>query len=478
MDLSRSYSEKSKNYNKLQKLGQGQYGVAYLAEDVKDKSKWVLKEVLIPKGMEKELKHLESELNLLMKLNNPFITKYREHFLMNNGDTLCIVMEFADAGDLNGLIKSTRDSEKKFSEDQIWNFTAQLASALKAVFEVPAIHRDLKPANIFLMKKTNQVKLGDFGLAKHLVEDDKFASTQVGTPYYMSPELLNGKKYDCKTDLWSLGCIIYELCTLRRPFPATSLGELIDMIKAGIKIDDKANEFPSKDLKNLVLDLLKLDPAKRMDIDQVLSHKKIAAALKNFDKNNNKSPENRPEKEEVVISPFAGKAVTVKREVSPPGKNNVKPEQKKKEESKTQSSKPKAKNNQTFDTFMDDIDQYKPKNEDIPEESEEIKPDDCGGSMEFSQILALSIKEKIQESKTEMEKKKTKDDLENSKRSLSDLEASISLLDSVFELNSCESQLSQIYKSLPKKKNECIDRRYKESKLYLSTKLKLQNLKI
>jgi len=87
------------------------------------------------------------------------------------------------------------------------------------------LHRDLKCSNIFL-SNNNDVKLGDFGIAKSLENTLALAQTKVGTPYYMSPEVCRSEKYSTETDIWSLGCIIYELCTFRPPFDGKNLQSL------------------------------------------------------------------------------------------------------------------------------------------------------------------------------------------------------------------------------------------------------------
>jgi len=107
------------------------------------------------------------------------------------------------------------------------------------------LHRDLKPGNIFL-DANSDAKVGDFGLARVLNHDSVFAQTHVGTPYYMSPEQINEQRYNEKSDIWSLGCIIYEMAALRPPFKAQNHLSLAMKIKAG-KYDRIPNQY-SEDL--------------------------------------------------------------------------------------------------------------------------------------------------------------------------------------------------------------------------------------
>jgi serine/threonine protein kinase len=93
----------------------------------------------------------------------------------------------------------------------------QIASALKHMHEKRIMHRDLKPANIFI-SLDGLMKVGDLGLGRVFSSETIEAYSKVGTPLYMSPELLQGEGYDMKSDVWSLGCIVYELCELKSPF--------------------------------------------------------------------------------------------------------------------------------------------------------------------------------------------------------------------------------------------------------------------
>jgi len=125
------------------------------------------------------------------------------------------------------------------------------------------IHRDLKTANIFLTKD-RQVKIGDFGISKTLDKTQLAATSMIGTPYYLSPEMVEGKPYSFKADIWALGIILYQLCSYRLPFEANSLPVLALKILKG-SFPPIPNQY-SKDLKALLLQLLQTDQKKRPSI--------------------------------------------------------------------------------------------------------------------------------------------------------------------------------------------------------------------
>jgi NIMA (never in mitosis gene a)-related kinase len=134
------------------------------------------------------------------------------------------------------------------------------------------MHRDLKPANIFIDVNDN-LKLGDLGLGRDFTSQTMEAYSRVGTPLYMSPEVLQGSGYDFKSDVWSLGCIAYELCALISPFKddskKMSLYDLFTKINQGLYTPLSASRY-SSELRYIIDSMLRVDPQERVDIYDVV----------------------------------------------------------------------------------------------------------------------------------------------------------------------------------------------------------------
>lgn len=131
-------------------------------------------------------------------------------------------MEYCEGGDMNLIIESMQGN--KIPEDKIVYWLAQMALAIFYMHEKKILHRDLKSPNIFILK--GNIRLGDFGISKVLDHVRDLAQTNIGTPYYMSPEQYNHKPYSYKSDIWAFGCILYEMCNQRRPFEANNIQAL------------------------------------------------------------------------------------------------------------------------------------------------------------------------------------------------------------------------------------------------------------
>ena len=186
------------------------------------------------------------------------IVRYKEAFYDELSSTLCIVMEFAQKGDLLKIIKEKQKKAGKFDEEEIWKALVHMTLGLKCLHERKILHRDVKSANIFLTQE-GTYKLGDLNVSKVLKKE--MAETQTGTPYYASPEVWKDKPYGAKSDMWSLGCVIYEMAALKPPFTAHDLQGLYRKVVAGY-----FPPIPSKyssDLHHVIGLLLQTNPRNR-----------------------------------------------------------------------------------------------------------------------------------------------------------------------------------------------------------------------
>ena len=263
-------------YKKIKEIGKGNYGKALLVQSLKDNNLYVIKIIDISNFNSEQYENATYEVNVLKSLNHPYIIKHIESFCEKN--QLCIVMEYADSGDLGKLIKSQQQIGIYLKEDIILNWFVQLCFALKYLHEKKIIHRDLKLSNVFLCS-SGDVKLGDFGIAKILNSREEFAKTLVGTPYYLSPEICMKKKYNSKSDIWSLGCVLFECMFLKHAFEGNNIGELIKNILSG-NINKMDKKFFSEESRNLIKEILTTKANKRPDVNQILSRNVLQKYIK------------------------------------------------------------------------------------------------------------------------------------------------------------------------------------------------------
>ncbi|XP_067371099.1 serine/threonine-protein kinase Nek5 isoform X3 [Channa argus] len=254
-------------YEVIRQIGEGAFGKAFL---VRDKGggggdrQCVVKQISFRKMSTREKEASKKEVILLSKMKHPnivaFITSFEEQ------GSLYIVMEYCDGGDMMKKINMQRGV--LFSEEQIVGWFVQICLGLKHIHDRKILHRDIKAQNVFLSSGGLKAKLGDFGIARMLNNTMELARTCVGTPYYLSPEICESRPYNNKTDIWSLGCVLYELCTLRHPFEGSSLRQLVVKICMG-----RYNPVPkhySYDLRLLVTQLFKVNPRDRPSVTSVL----------------------------------------------------------------------------------------------------------------------------------------------------------------------------------------------------------------
>jgi len=267
------------NYKVIKRVGEGSFGKVYLARLTNADpaaDHLVIKVLPLPRE-EKEREAVVREVSLLHGLHHPSLTRCLDGFV-DNEKKLCIVMPFYAGGDLGDIIGKNCERGSKLPELVILEWLVQLTLALEHLHSHHVLHRDIKSDNVFLTKPGVKGKvaalLGDFGVARVLEHTNAEAKTMCGTPYYMSPELIKNEPYNNKSDIWALGCVLYEMLTLEVPFLASSMGELIQMVTK--------NEPPAIDhkyssgLRTLAASMLKRDPEQRPSCQDILANPLIA----------------------------------------------------------------------------------------------------------------------------------------------------------------------------------------------------------
>ncbi|NXN07818.1 NEK3 kinase, partial [Indicator maculatus] len=260
-------------YKVLEVLGEGSFGRALLVHHRSSEQKYAMKEIRLPMSSS-DVENSRKEAVLLAKMKHPNIVAYKESFEADGH--LYIVMEYCDDGDLMQKIKHQRG--KLFPEDTILHWFVQMCLGVKHIHDKRVLHRDIKSKNVFLTQN-GKVKLGDFGSARLLAHPASYACTYVGTPYYVPPEIWESMPYNNKSDIWSLGCILYELCTLRHPFQANSWKHLILKICKG-----SYNPLPSHysyELHCLVKQMFKRNPKSRPSASTILARGCLTKLIKN-----------------------------------------------------------------------------------------------------------------------------------------------------------------------------------------------------
>lgn len=223
---------------------------------------------------------------------------------------LCIVMDYCEGGDLWQYISQCRRSRAPIAEPQVLRWFTQMCLALKYMHEKNVLHRDIKTQNVFLAKKEGSelqcAKIADFGIAKVLKGSHGFAQTLVGTPYYLSPEICQRQQYACPSDVWAVGCVLYELCSLKVPFEAQELNQLVDRIVRGPI--PRIQSTYSRELGDLGSELLNRDASRRPTAGSILQKPLIQNEIKRMLAENRKdSKETNPEGLPVEATPRRGR---------------------------------------------------------------------------------------------------------------------------------------------------------------------------
>ena len=261
----------------LEKLGDGAYSVVYKVRRKEDSKIYALKKVNLANLSQKEKENSLNEVRILASVKSTFVIAYKEAFIDESAQSLCIVMEYADKGDLYQKITQFKKMGCLIDEVDIWRIFIQMTKGLKALHDLKILHRDLKSANIFLFSD-GSAKIGDLNVSK--VAYKGLGYTQTGTPYYASPEVWRDEPYDMKSDIWSLGCVTYEMLALHPPFRAENMEKLYNKV---IQCQyGKISERYSDDIKEIIKLLLKVKTKDRPTCAQILKHPLVKKRLEFF----------------------------------------------------------------------------------------------------------------------------------------------------------------------------------------------------
>ncbi|NXE87731.1 NEK11 kinase, partial [Menura novaehollandiae] len=272
----------ARRYTIQKKLGNGSFGSVYLVSDRKAKrgaELKVLKEISVGNLKPNETVEANLEAQLLSKLDHPAIVKFYASFVER--DSFCIITEYCEGGDLDFKIQEYKDSGKMFTQSQVIDWFIQLLLGVNYMHERLILHRDLKAKNIFL--KENLLKIGDFGVSCLLMGSCDLATTFIGTPYYMSPEVLKHQGYNTKSDIWSLGCILYEMCCMNHAFTGQNFLSVVLKIVEG-DTPSLPDRYPSK-LNAVLCSMLNKNPSLRPAAAEILNSPYIDEQLKKIQYN-------------------------------------------------------------------------------------------------------------------------------------------------------------------------------------------------
>ena len=268
------------DYEVLGLIGKGNFGSISKILRKSDNKILVWKELDYGLMSEKEKQNIVSEVNILKELHHPNIVQYYDRIIDKKNKKIFIIMEYCEGGDIGNVIKKLKKTKEYFPEELIWKFFIQVLMALKTCHnhkEGKILHRDIKPSNVFLDGENN-AKLGDFGLSRMLSEENNFAYSRVGTPYYMSPEQIEDMRYNEKSDIWSLGCFLYELATFSPPFNATNQLSLALKIKSG-NVDNIPSIY-SQELSSVIMCLMRVNPENRPNAEEITNYPPVIIRIR------------------------------------------------------------------------------------------------------------------------------------------------------------------------------------------------------
>ncbi|XP_054716990.1 uncharacterized protein LOC129226414 [Uloborus diversus] len=252
------------NYQFIRQIAQGTFSEVWLVKCSKTRKKFVLKQIDLHHLPKREQRSAHLDAKLLSTVKHPHIATYLDSFYNSKGN-LFIVMCFFENGDLFTFIENQNDVH--IEEKQIVHWFVQMCMALKYLHDRKILHRNLKTKSIFLTKN-NLIKIADFGISKALKVTEELAETLIGVPCYLSPETYAGKNISEKSDVWALGCCMYELAALKYAFDAHSL-----LVSKSIFVKEKLaliSGIYSSNLLDIISSMLSFNPESRPSATELL----------------------------------------------------------------------------------------------------------------------------------------------------------------------------------------------------------------
>lgn len=244
-------------YKLLKQISKGSFGDVYLV--TKKERFYTLKIVPVK---DEDMETIYREANILSALSDRYVIHYYEAWATKK--QLIIVTEYCPHGDLGNIIKIAKTHNFMLNERTILRYFLHILYALDYVHSKGIIHRDIKPPNI-LISSGNECILSDFGLSKIV---DISTNTQVGSPIYCAPELLNAQPYNKSVDIWALGCVLYEMCTLQLAFNAENMPDLLNLVKVA---HPTISNLYRKDIQGIIDEMINVESIKRPTASEILS---------------------------------------------------------------------------------------------------------------------------------------------------------------------------------------------------------------
>ena len=272
---------KLSNFEILSEIGRGSFSTVYKVKCKIDNYIYAMKEVNLPNLNQKEIDNSFNEVQILSKIKSEYIISYIDSFSQNG--KLYLITEYAEFGDMQEIIKKKQQTKDYFNENHLIKIWKQIIKGILVLHKNHILHRDLKSANIFIIdEKIEKIKIGDLNVCR-VINEEKLKHTQTGTPYYSSPEIWNNKPYDFKSDIWSLGCLFFEMATFNLPFKGESMKEIYDKIEQCII--PKIPPHYSKNIKIIIQMCLRYNDKLRPSAEELIDY--IEGLEGNFNTINN-----------------------------------------------------------------------------------------------------------------------------------------------------------------------------------------------